>query len=310
VVGQTGIYKDDFQSIPRTFWWALVTMTTVGYGDISPITAMGRFVAVFTMFSGIIIVALPITVIGANFEKQFEKHFFADQLVEEVSKEDGSVDYTKMLALMRTLDLRGNLQIPLPENEAELAELVSEYDVQRKGRLDSDDWACFIMDNVCEACEFNSFTVNKLVVDVCQLRSEVVQLRAALDQQRATCDAQHEQLRALLLGQEEPQHTRSVRAAPPPPDAVDGARALAEVVGFADAERADRLRDASGVIGGQPAALAHGGGSGGGGADDRRADGCGGRSCGSAGASDEDAAVASASMVSLSSATADAENNR
>ena len=34
---------------------------------------MGRFIAVFTMFSGIIIVALPITVIGANFEKQFEK---------------------------------------------------------------------------------------------------------------------------------------------------------------------------------------------------------------------------------------------
>ena len=72
---QSGPYKNDFESIPRTFWWALVTMTTVGYGDISPITPLGRLVAVFAMFSGIIIVALPITVIGANFEKQFEKQF-------------------------------------------------------------------------------------------------------------------------------------------------------------------------------------------------------------------------------------------
>merc|ERR1719409_2488747 len=90
---QSGPSKDDFQSIPRTFWWALVTMTTVGYGDITPITPLGRFVAVFAMFTGIIIVALPITVIGANFEKQFEKQFFTDELVSQVTLEDGTVDY-------------------------------------------------------------------------------------------------------------------------------------------------------------------------------------------------------------------------
>ena len=44
-----------YQSIPESFWWTIVTMTTVGYGDVTPITAGGRFVAMLAAISGILV---------------------------------------------------------------------------------------------------------------------------------------------------------------------------------------------------------------------------------------------------------------
>ena len=61
-----------FGTIPRCFWWAVVTMTTVGYGDCYPVTVLGKTIAIITMLSGVLILALPITVVGANFQKMVE----------------------------------------------------------------------------------------------------------------------------------------------------------------------------------------------------------------------------------------------
>jgi potassium voltage-gated channel Shaker-related subfamily A protein 1 len=48
-----------------------VTMTTVGYGDMYPTTGIGKIIAVPTMLAGILIFALPITVIGSNYETAY-----------------------------------------------------------------------------------------------------------------------------------------------------------------------------------------------------------------------------------------------
>jgi hypothetical protein len=65
-------HKRCFGTISRTFWWAMVTMTTVGYGDCYPLSDVGKVFAVVAMLSGVLILALPITVIGSNFAKMVE----------------------------------------------------------------------------------------------------------------------------------------------------------------------------------------------------------------------------------------------
>ncbi|MFZ7114138.1 MAG: ion transporter [Bacteroidota bacterium] len=59
--------NEKFTSIPTSIYWAIVTLTTVGYGDISPITALGKTVASVIMILGYAIIAVPTGIITARF---------------------------------------------------------------------------------------------------------------------------------------------------------------------------------------------------------------------------------------------------
>jgi len=56
-----------FHSIPHSIWFIFVTMTTVGYGDVSPISAIGRTINIFAMIFGVLFLSMPLAILGNNF---------------------------------------------------------------------------------------------------------------------------------------------------------------------------------------------------------------------------------------------------
>ncbi len=70
------VQPEKFSSIPESMWWALATLTTVGYGDVTPITNGGKLFAGMTMILAIGLAALPIGVIATGFANEIQKHEF------------------------------------------------------------------------------------------------------------------------------------------------------------------------------------------------------------------------------------------
>ena len=75
---------------PACFWWVMVTATTVGYGDMSPTTPWGQLVGCATFYFGIMVLALPITIIGANYAEEYANTI--DDEVAELEADVSAVD--------------------------------------------------------------------------------------------------------------------------------------------------------------------------------------------------------------------------
>jgi len=67
------VQPEAFSSIPASMWWAIATLTTVGYGDVYPITSMGRFMGAIIAVAGVGLFALPAGIIASGFMEQIEK---------------------------------------------------------------------------------------------------------------------------------------------------------------------------------------------------------------------------------------------
>lgn len=67
------VQPEQFPNIPQTIWWSVATLTTIGYGDVYPLTNEGRILASITALLGIGLVAIPTGVISAGFIDELQK---------------------------------------------------------------------------------------------------------------------------------------------------------------------------------------------------------------------------------------------
>jgi voltage-gated potassium channel len=67
---------DKFGTIPDAMWWAMITLTTVGYGDVVPVTALGKVVAAMTAVMGLVMLALPVGIIATAFSEVIHRREF------------------------------------------------------------------------------------------------------------------------------------------------------------------------------------------------------------------------------------------
>lgn len=70
---ESGHPESGFKNIPLSIYWAIVTLTTVGYGDISPVTPLGQFLAAIIMILGYSVIAVPTGIISVGMNKYQEK---------------------------------------------------------------------------------------------------------------------------------------------------------------------------------------------------------------------------------------------
>ena len=70
------VQPEKFGTIPAAMWWAIVTLGTVGYGDVVPVTALGKVVSVFTIVGGLTMIALPVAIISTAFADEVRRRDF------------------------------------------------------------------------------------------------------------------------------------------------------------------------------------------------------------------------------------------
>ncbi|XP_028306467.1 shaker-related potassium channel tsha2-like [Gouania willdenowi] len=100
--------ESKFSSIPDAFWWAVVTMTTVGYGDMVPTTIGGKFVGSLCAIAGVLTIALPVPVIVSNFNYFYHRENEDEENIQYVHVTCGQPDPEKDSCRSQTDSYQGS----------------------------------------------------------------------------------------------------------------------------------------------------------------------------------------------------------
>ncbi|MBL81550.1 MAG: potassium channel protein [Rhodospirillaceae bacterium] len=118
------LQPENFGSIPESMWWSFVTLTTVGYGDVVPITAAGRAIAGLTALMGVCVVALLTGIVATGFSKQMAMK--QSELEDEVEQAmaDGYISTDEQARIDR---LTRHLHLSTEEEQLLLARLKAKH---------------------------------------------------------------------------------------------------------------------------------------------------------------------------------------
>ncbi|MDG6881801.1 MlotiK1 channel [Phocoenobacter uteri] len=115
VIAASGVYyfertaqPEHFGSILKSMWWAMVTLTTVGYGDVFPITPMGKLFSSVIMVMGIGLVALPAGILASGFSDKLHKNQDQYRKAVKISLRDGKISKIER-ELLKDIQLKNNL---------------------------------------------------------------------------------------------------------------------------------------------------------------------------------------------------------
>jgi hypothetical protein len=113
-----------FQSIPESMYWGVTTMTTVGYGDAIPLTPLGRCMSCMAMIFGILVIAMPVSVLSTTFQQcfdtvqdQFKLEKVEDMLSADMSEEGADAERLQCLC-MKVRSSKDQLLELMPEIRA------------------------------------------------------------------------------------------------------------------------------------------------------------------------------------------------
>ncbi len=108
-----------FSNIPQAMWWAIVTVTTVGYGDMVPITPFGKFLGSVLGFVGVAVVALPAGIMASGFNNALHRRKNSMRREVHIALEDGVIDESE------DAHLKSRAQL-LNLSEADVTEIIHE----------------------------------------------------------------------------------------------------------------------------------------------------------------------------------------
>lgn len=96
---ERNVQPEAFGTIPRAMWWASITLTTVGYGDVVPVTIAGRMFGVFITILGVGMAALPAGIIASGFTRELNKRRDTYRTMVRDALSDGVLDQSERRTL-------------------------------------------------------------------------------------------------------------------------------------------------------------------------------------------------------------------